>query len=70
MISDGDIQADFDSDIYTAPGTGLITGSSGGTNDRLHAVRVVIQEDRYIFGKHQWFCDRTTEKTVSLIVSK
>ena len=67
MDTDGDIEATFDTDLYTAPATDPIIGSSG---NRLHAVRVVIQEDRYILGKHQWFCDRTTEKTVSLAVSK
>ena len=65
--TDGDIEATWASDIYTAPATDPIIGSSG---NRLHAVRVVIQEDRYILGKHQWFCERTTEKTVFLSVSK
>ena len=69
MVADGDIETTYDTDLYTAPATDPFIGSSGNADQRLHAVRVVIQEDRYILGKHQWFCDRTTEKTVSLSVS-
>ena len=64
-MRDGDIEAEYAADYYTAPASDPITGDSG---KRVHAVRVIIQEDRYIIGKHQWFCDRTTEKTVSLSV--
>ena len=64
---DYDIEADFSNDVYTAPNSDPISGTSGR---RQHAVRVLIQEDRYILGKHQWFCDRTAEKTVILSVSK
>ena len=66
-MSDGDIETDYDDasgtykTISTEPITGLPT--------RKHAVRVVIQEDRLMPVKYQWFCDRTTEKTVSLSVS-
>ena len=66
-MRDGDIEAEYAADYYTAPASDPITGDSG---KRVHAVRVIIQEDRYIIGKHQWFCDRTTEKTVSLSVYK
>ena len=65
VMRDGDIEAEYAADYYTAPASDPITGDSG---KRVHAVRVIIQEDRYIIGKHQWFCDRTTEKTVSLSV--
>ena len=66
-MSDGDIETDYDdaSGTYTAISTTPIQGSS----IRKHAVRVVIQEDRVLPVKYQWFCDRTTEKTVSLSVS-
>ena len=70
MPIEGDIEADFSNDIYTAPSSQPISGISGTTTTRQHAVRVLIQEDRYILGKHQWFCDRTSEKTVILSVSK
>ena len=65
--TDYDIEADFSNDVYTSPNSDPISGTSGR---RQHAVRVLIQEDRYILGKHQWFCDRTAEKTVILSVSK
>jgi hypothetical protein len=55
----GDLGATFAGTAYT-PVT--------GPNDRKYAVRVRLQEDRILNVQKKFFCERTTEKTITLTV--
>ena len=55
----GAMETDFDTDLYTV---------SSETN-KLFPLRVRLQEDRIMRVEKKFFCDRTTEKTLTLTVS-
>ena len=63
-------EADVEAEFVTAKEEYKVVSSDPiyGSPRRKHAVRVLIQEDRVIPVKYQWFCDGTFEKTVSLAV--
>ena len=56
-----DQEATFASDTYTVTGP--------GSPNRQHMVRAVLIEDRLMPLQYEFFCDRTTEKTVTLTVT-
>ena len=59
-----DLQATFDSDTYT-----VSEDDPTGTPKRQHMLRAILVEDRIIPLKKRFFCDRTTEKTVTLTIT-
>ena len=60
-IDNPDMEAVYDSGEYAVINT--------SPPPRQHAVRAHIYEDRFLQFEQKFFCDRPTEKTVTLMVS-
>ena len=60
MTDGGAWESDFEGDTYSVQST--------SPNNKLFPLRVRLQEDRIITIQKKFFCDRTTEKTLTLIL--
>ena len=67
-VDSPDLVATFAAGADPEPSIYAVTPFGYGNLTRQHAVRVAIYEDRIFYFEQKFFCDRPTEKTVSMTV--